>query len=585
MSEPELAIYIPVKEIFPEVKADLETLLSLLKNLSRTDALVWCGRLNLILSDVTISTMKRQKLCIERFLSAEERDLAFEFAKKVESSSTSVIAFSRGQLLELIRWVAFYSRDFPEDGKTFEDPEVRRKFLQAALICSKICIDSTWGTEHINDTVDRLVEGNAPDISRKSTEASAATDLVICLGRGWTIFRDYLPKHRPSFEEEFFDSTKLSIEQYFICLSIVLSYSLRPTHVPGFNYKSIPKQNAFKDIFLRYMKLQSQTPEELCTSLGCMFPRNSNMLEEVLPYSKKALRERPILHTHHGIATILDPLFFGASSTAGPLFHIIRNHPTKARDLFAAFGKAFEDYVNDILKRIFGQSTVLANPLDLNKKVYEFGGAELEIDACINGVERVALIESKALWITEETLLTGDPQDYIDKLQQKYIEPKGLAQLARVIIALADSRQLGVNINFTGATLVFPVIIVYDQFIPTMFLGRYLIEEFERLLNPDSMLQNKRMQKGHLTITPPIILAIETLEGLESLVKNYGFLDLLEDYSLNCEDGKTTLWNYIANSRKYNQFFNPRNSIANKASEALDTTARKIFPEAYSDES
>jgi hypothetical protein len=580
MPEPQFAVYVPVSAVFPDIEADFKTLHSLLQSLSRTDTLIWCARLNLALSDPTTAPIERQKNCMVTFLSPGEIKHAFAFAQEVESADKRVIFFFRGQLLELMRWVALYSEDLPGDGETLNDPAVRRRFAQAALICSEISDTAVWGTDSVDDTASSLFEGNAPGLLRKSAEATATTDLVVCLGRGWTLFRDYLPKHYPSFDKEFRRATGLSIEQCFACLAMVLVDSRRPPESAGFRHGRVLRRTAYNEIFGQYIHLQSQTPGDLRRKWRSGFPKELLSLSDAPPCSKRPLLDRPILRTHHGRAIVLDPLSFGESAVAGPLFHVMKAKQRGDRGLFPAFGSAFEDYVNDILGRMFPTSIMLANRLLTNETIAEYGGSALQVDACINDVTNVVLFETKALWMSEEKLLTDDHQVYLAHLRSKYVDPKGANQLARMISALSDPRQSRANVRFNGAQLVYPVMIVRDRFVPTPFLGRFLQPEFHRCLKPDEILPSKRMKKGNLTVTPPIVLDIETLEGLESSITHHGFLDLLDDYSRECSDGTTSLGNFIACSPKYEQHFNPRQSVAAKFVEALEATAREVFPEA-----
>ena len=488
MPEPQLAVYVPISAVFSDIKPDFKTLRSLLQSLSRTEALFWCARLNLVLSDLTIAAIERQKFCMERFLSPEEIKRAFAFAQKEESAEKRVIVFFRGQLLELMRWVALYCQDLPGDGETFNEPEVRCRFSQAALICSDISRTAVWGTDSVDATALSLLQGNAPDLSRKATEATATTDLFVCLGRGLTLFQDYLPKYYSSFDEEFRCSTGLSIKQYFACFSMVLADSGRPADEAGFPCRTVLQRTPYKDVFQQYMALESQTPEELRRRLLHKFPKDLGSLEEAPPYNKRPLLDRPILRTEGGRAIILDPLFFGESAIAGPLFHVLRTHNSKARALFGAFGYAFQDYVNEILRRMFPTSAMLADRLLTKEIIVEYGGSELEVDACINDVEKVVLFETKAVWMQEEKVLTDDHEVYMAHLRGKYVAPKGAGQLARMICALSDPRQSKANDKFRGAKLIYPVMIVHDRFVPTPFLGRFLRPEFEACLKPDDVL-------------------------------------------------------------------------------------------------
>lgn len=69
----QVGVYLPVYEVFPGVEATEGTLKSLLSTLSRTDALLWCARLNLIVSNPNYhDQFKKQLYCLQNFLSMDE---------------------------------------------------------------------------------------------------------------------------------------------------------------------------------------------------------------------------------------------------------------------------------------------------------------------------------------------------------------------------------------------------------------------------------------------------------------------------------------------------------------------------------
>jgi len=581
MPEPQHAVYVPACAVFPDIECDFETLRSLLQNLSRTETLVWCARLNLALSDREMDCVQRHAECIGRFLSPEEKTRVFAYAQRNTSREKRVVLFFRGQLLELMRWCTLYSQDLPGDGETFNDPEVRRRFSQAALICSDVLNVTVWGTDPVDDTADALLQGQVPDLSRKAAEATATTDLVLSLGRGWAYYRKYLPKHYPAFGKEFRRATGLSIEQYFACLAMVLVDSRRPPAHAGFRHGRVLQRTTYNEIFRHYIDLQSQTPGDLRRKWRRGLPMELPVLSEAPPFSRRPLLDRPILRTRHRQAIILDPLFFGESAVAGPLFHALRADPGRARRLFSAFGKAFEDYVNDILGRMFPASGLLTHRLHTNQIVVGERGRELEADACIIDVGRGVLVETKAAWMREDTILTAEHGPYTAFLRTNYVAPHGLQQLARIIHALSLPRQRKGNRAFNGVTLIYPVLVVRDQLLSTPYFGRFLHREFQDCLKPDEVVPSSgRMKKGDVTVTPPIVIDIETLEGLASCVSQHGFVDLLDEYSRECSDGATPLGNFIAGSPKYEPSFNPRESVGKEFVEALEATAREVFPEA-----
>ena len=110
-------VFIPVSEIFPDVRSDFETFKALLSDISLTDVLFWCARLNLIVTNsLENEHISRQQTGINLFLTEDEIKAVNKFAL-AHGNANSVTVFFRGQLLELIRWALLYCRNHPNDGK------------------------------------------------------------------------------------------------------------------------------------------------------------------------------------------------------------------------------------------------------------------------------------------------------------------------------------------------------------------------------------------------------------------------------------------------------------------------------------
>lgn len=106
------------------------------------------------------------------------------------------------------------------------------------------------------------------------------------------------------------------------------------------------------------------------------------------------------------------------------------------------------------------------------------------------------------------------------------------------------------------------------------------VSEFKKLIKPEELPASQRMRKGRLTIAPPIVIDIETLQGMEASIEHNGFFQILDDYLCVCSDGSISFGDFMAGSKKYEQHFKPRRSVQAKAIEALHASARQFFPEA-----
>jgi hypothetical protein len=131
----QVTAYVPFSAIFPGERSDFASFCAMVRSLSRTDAIFWCARLNLIVSNPqNTDEGSKQRYCIEHFCDAREIERGTQFAKEHPGARP----FFREQLLELMRWACLLADDLPEDGQTFEDPEMRRRFLKAALMAADL---------------------------------------------------------------------------------------------------------------------------------------------------------------------------------------------------------------------------------------------------------------------------------------------------------------------------------------------------------------------------------------------------------------------------------------------------------------
>ena len=578
-------IFISVSEIFPDVRNDFDTFKTLLTDISLTDALFWCARLNLIVTNpLENEHITRQQTAIDLFLTREEIEKANRFAL-VNGGANRITVFFRGQLLELLRWILLYCRNHPNDGKTFEDPNTRRKFVQAALISSNFWSKRVYGDRFSLDGEIDTARKRALGAIRKAIEGTElCPELTRSFGRGWTIFMDYFRDRYNSLDSEFQSAVGLSIEDYFKCLLIITVHFANPksNNTGIFNPKNFADSTPLKDIFQKYIAYESQTVDELRRALwgDADKTENTELFYDYLP-----LREKPILCSEDNRAIIIDPIFYSEKASIGPLFILTKNKTrSQANDIFSAFGKAFENYTCDILERMFPD-------IDGNKQLHSnlrksnLNGKELEIDACINKDRDLILFEIKAVWIREDKILNEDYQKYLEHLREKYgvteqdsqgnRKIKGVGQLARILNDISCDQFQAKNREFSQFNAVYPVLLVCDTFLTAPVYGQFLASEFERLFQPDQKRDSGELIKNNLTVHPLIVLTIEDLENLELSIKHFEFRDLLLDYSISCPDKLESLKNYIAYS-KYNQQMYYNKSLAGKCLELFKQTKAAI---------
>ena len=184
----------------------------------------------------------------------------------------------------------------------------------------------------------------------------------------------------------------------------------------------------------------------------------------------RSLRERPILTFSGGRSIILDPTFYTDIITTSPLFHAAKG-ADKPLVLFTAFGDAFEDYAIDLLKARYPAIKGLPGEV-LRPRIpgQTSAGEQFEVDAILNVAPSLVIMEIKASFIREDTILTEHFEDFLQELRRKYgyvtgngERPKGVAQLAKIAGAIARGEWTGVTQEFASATEIYPVLTVHDE--------------------------------------------------------------------------------------------------------------------------
>src|SRR5690349_18255773 len=109
----QVGTFITVEELYPYLKSDSTSLLILLAKLSRNDTLLTCARINTFISGPgTLTDKERQELPLGYLCQPEDLRKINEFVRS-RGGANRVTVFFRGQLLELLRWVAKHCFNLP----------------------------------------------------------------------------------------------------------------------------------------------------------------------------------------------------------------------------------------------------------------------------------------------------------------------------------------------------------------------------------------------------------------------------------------------------------------------------------------
>lgn len=568
----QLGLYLQVQDVFPSVRGDFHTFRSLVSTLSLTESVFRCAYLNLVVANPVVGHKPAQEFCLQKLLTSAELGRVNKFAG-THGGAGRVRVFSRGQLLELMRWVLLCCHDHEDDGKTFNSENVRRNFVQAALIASDIWDAPTTAAVHSLTREGGSLVQHLVGPSRRSAEGTAYRELPSLLGRGWILMTEYLPRHYPDFPADFRSATGISVEEYYICLAATTSFVNPKGKTLGpFDAWAPSASRCYERQLRSFITIESQTIPELRGKLwGSACPSGDVDFAKLPYYDLSHLREKPIITTAAGRAIISDPVFFSEKATAGPLFHLRRKRDFQ--ELWGYYGKAFEDYCCDILRRI--------DPLAGCQERYP--GGQGDADAYLRACNTLFLFEMKSVLVRDDRVLAANPQDLLRHLREKYVH-KGLAQLKTGIDLLACRQWLGSDGELASVSQVYPILLVHDPLVNAPLFAEFFAAEFEAMYGMKARgASGAHLRVGSLWAAPVVVMRAEDIEYLESLVLHGNrFCDIIYDYCSKYPQRDLPFREFLLSSPKYEQQTRCANPhVAGKAQELLDRSLRALFPDEH----
>ncbi|QQN62166.1 winged helix-turn-helix domain-containing protein [Bradyrhizobium diazoefficiens] len=337
---------------------------NLLASLPLQETVILCARLNAIVSGIGIASMERRNRAAMSLIALpkeEQRILSFTGPR---GGYRTHAVFFRGQLLHLMRLAVRHCSPESRPG-FYEAPKNRVQFLKVALVASALWTERTMASRNLAQLTEETVEDHVGYLRKIIEETNPAPNAINTIGRGWLLFAEHFPKHYPAFEDEFRETTRMTFDQYSTCVSGLMTYIVVGNELEGrvFKINAVGAATTYRGVFPEYLALDSQTPEQ--------FAHASQGSQAEF---EKAMWERPIILFPDGSSVIIDPVFFSAKLSVGPLFFLLRDHPERGRAVFHAFGLAFEDYANAIVRRMFGNAR-------LNLKKANGKKTDFEVDA------------------------------------------------------------------------------------------------------------------------------------------------------------------------------------------------------------
>jgi hypothetical protein len=545
-----VAILVPVNEIDPELSDSWPSFSALLRGMSRTDIAFHVARLGGIVSRGARYDQREAQLRALRMIepSAAKVDALKLYLTK--HRDTDVIIVERGLLLELLRWALVAATDAANDGLSFNDIACRDRLLLA------LCISGTIWSGHANRGLgDQPPSARPSDTFRLSLgrrhalQNAHALEVHQLIGRSTELWRRFMPAAMPLFPSLFEAEVGLSLHDFLLITRLFYLYFLEfaQSQPDGFRdnngvfeYDQVGKNTSVGAKIGHYLDRFSITLDDLALAAwGGKLPDSSSLAHAFVnppDFNFSALRDRPILRSADGRCVIADAHYFAEFLLTAPLFLLPGDRVGEA---IRSYGRAFEAYVIDILRRIVPSPTdSLGTRIATNLRLPPARGSDPEIDAIIGEPQGALLFEVKHAFIRDELALSGSENELRAQLAQRFGDPrKGTGQLAAWIHELTSLPSGEWPEAIRGLGVVFPIMIVSDSKFSD-FEAIELAGLFREQLglpsdvrwNPYPPISNGMNQV--VRVAPIAVLNIDEVETLERLTGEHSLGEIFSEYAL-----------------------------------------------------
>jgi hypothetical protein len=557
MKTRDVVTHLPAEAIYGVIAAD-KTVRNILATLDLQETLIFCARLNAIISGIGNASMEDRIRTAMTLLDLPKQERRIRNLLEPVGGYEAFRVFFRGQLLELMRLALKYC---PRDPLPccYQFAYNPKQFLKVALIASTKWDERISRPEHdVGALCPKNISEHIGYLRKMVEDTNPAPNINSAMGRGWLLFSEILPRHYPSFKKEFLEATGMTFEQYFMCVCGLTTNINFGNELEGRaqNINTVGAATRYRGVFPQYMAIDAQTPEELArASAGTQAD------------FERAMWQRPVIRFANDATVITDPVVFSAKLSIGPLFALLNGHPERSKALFAAFGDAFEEYSNDIFRRMF--SNAHFNLENMKGKKVDF-----EVDALVAEGDSAFVFETKAKFLKEELISGNAYANFVEHLREKYVSKgNAVCQLEKIVSAMSAGTWTTIPAEFAAATRIFPIVLTHDIRMDSPGTGMFLDQEMQRL-NP-GIRKDPRVQ-------PMIILTIRDLELLEGSISSgdLNLTELLSGYlaELTNVDPLCSFHNYIAHSR-YGSQMRPSAAVRDKAIEILGRAREVLFPD------
>jgi hypothetical protein len=568
-NETGLGIFFPLSEASDGVRDPFAALIDALSRLNQWETLHALSRLLWrLLTSWSTDTLELQRTLVGDLFTTEayKRLIAFEQTHR----GAFIIVFFRQQIVEAIRWTLFRAAT---NGKGWiATPEGKRDLLTVILASGDV-----WGrrleslfkkAEVYSDSLEKMRQYSAASSRIGISSPEASRNPIYPLARSAHIFGDIMPRHLPGFHEGFRKAVGLPYGEFHLAQSLVWTSIIQGTRQNPLLRKVESDSGPFFHLVTSFLDQQSQSLDDC---IRCFSPSAADPSTE---WSLRPLRRYPILRSDDAYL-VLDPKLFVESINYGPLFTAAK--ASERQLALDAFGRAFEEYVGEVLTAAYAGDSRLKKNIRILSGSQEVG----QLDAYVDYGSSVIFVESKASFLNESSVISGDPRSFLREVDEKYVESgeghkKGVSQLANAILRFSKRKWLGVNGELRKSRSIWPVLVVCDETLDDPFLLHYLAKRLQEKLGlAFDQVRSKSVHSG-VTVHSLCIVSVDLLEYLEASLSEFSLLDLLSDFGSHHPDRMVSLHNYVSVS-KYAKKMLPNERLNGYMKQKLNQI-RKAYP-------
>ena len=578
----EVSSYVELSALFPGRECTLPYLAECLGALPLDLVLTMCARANQVASGPgPLSRIERQQKLANSLLPTEVGKRLNEVVRtRCGGNPARITLFFRAQLLELTRWALLFcsNEQWPVE-RPWTQTE-KDLFVQAALICSRITESKVLAVLGGNTSGPALKDIRLVFFRSALDAALIGPDPCRVVGRAQQLFLEYLPKYYRDLDSDFKRAAGASLLEYMTAAGALVAMHLQlDSSMILADAISLGSDTEYAEVYQAYQRRQVWDADSLRETFwpGKTVPQS---FDEVPAFNIKPLREKPIIALGDGRGAIPDPILLADSVLIGPAFQLAQ--VKEPNYVFGCLGDAFEEYACDILGRMFPYRRGLHQILHRKVPAVDEQRHTFEIDACLDYIETLVLIEAKAVFMSDPPVTACDEAAFRAELERKYLRGErdvGIAQLARAMRSIAAGTWTG--LGRPGAVkLVYPVLVVHDRLLVepsvTEALAEMLVSELGATPVPASWQWRIDGLGCPLRFAPLTMLTIGDLEDLEESVGNVAFLSLLQAYSAAVPNRRGSLQDFVASS-EFRNAMRMNRTLAVAGQSFIREAARRIF--------